>query len=349
MAQLLTANALFRDRELFIHDGSKLRRLRLSAPVQAFFFLCLVLLVAWSAYSAAQMIAGGSSSKMSSAAELRAQQIEKRQELLTAMLAGAELSSAQLAELEAAPQRSRNVDVRLTNAEQVQVAQAAAAARALDARYEHAAAELQKLGITPARLQDGGIGGPFESANKADPTFKQLFMSWKKLDTLQDGAIAVPSDKPVKTAAFTSGYGVRSDPFRGSAAMHPGIDLAGPYGTPIYATADGTVLRAGWNSGGYGNLIEIDHGRGIATRYGHLSQVLVQAGAHITRGQLIARMGSTGRSTGSHLHYEVRIDGRPVNPIPFMKSTDYLVAMQKNAGTHSMDTIALGGPSGGKR
>ena len=131
--------------------------------------------------------------------------------------------------------------------------------------------------------------------------------------------------------------------------MHPGIDLAAPYGTPVYATADGTVLRAGWNSGGYGNLVEIDHGRGIATRYGHLSQVLVQAGAHITRGQLIARMGSTGRSTGSHLHYEVRIDGRPVNPIPFMKSTDYLVAMQKNAGTHSMDTIALGGPSGGKR
>ena len=87
---------------------------------------------------------------------------------------------------------------------------------------------------------------------------------------LQSGAIAVPSDKPVKTAAFTSGYGVRSDPFRGGAAMHAGIDLAGPHGTPIYATADGTVTNAGWNSGGYGNLIKVDHGRGIETRYGHL-------------------------------------------------------------------------------
>ena len=89
--------------------------------------------------------------------------------------------------------------------------------------------------------------------------------------------IAIPSDKPVKASvAFTSGFGVRSDPFHAGAAMHPGIDLAGAYGTPIYATADGTVLRAGWNSGGYGNLVEIDHGRGITTRYGHMSAILVQ-------------------------------------------------------------------------
>ena len=191
------------------------------------------------------------------------------------------------------------------------------------------------------------VGGPFDG--NADPTFKQLFTSWKKLDNLASGAIAVPSDKPVKTAAFTSGYGVRSDPFRGGAAMHAGIDLAGPHGTPIYATADGTVTTAGWNSGGYGNLIKVDHGRGIETRYGHLAQMLVRDGQQVKRGQLIGRMGSTGRSTGNHLHYEVRIDGRAVNPIPFMKSTDYLVAMQRNAGSHSMDAIALGGPQGGKR
>ena len=159
----------------------------------------------------------------------------------------------------------------------------------------------------------------------------------------------MPSDKPVKTAAFTSGYGVRSDPFRGGAAMHAGIDLAGPHGTPIYATADGLVTTAKWNSGGYGNLIKVDHGRGIETRYGHLAQMLVRDGQQVKRGQLIGRMGSTGRSTGNHLHYEVRIDGRAVNPIPFMKSTDYLVAMQRSAGSHSMDTIALGGPNGGKR
>ncbi|MFL6755633.1 MAG: M23 family metallopeptidase, partial [Sphingomicrobium sp.] len=191
-----------------------------------------------------------------------------------------------------------------------------------------------------------GVGGPFESVGNA--SFKALFDSWKKLDQLQDGVIAVPSDKPIKmNVEFTSGFGVRSDPFHAGAAMHPGIDLAGSYGTPIYATADGTVLRAGWNSGGYGNLVEIDHGRGITTRYGHMSAILIRAGDHITRGQQIGRMGSTGRSTGNHLHYEVRIDGRAVNPIPFMKSTDYVLAMQRRSGAASMDAVALGGPNGG--
>ena len=109
------------------------------------------------------------------------------------------------------------------------------------------------------------------------------------------------------------------------------------------------MVRAGWNSGGYGNLVELDHGRGIATRYGHMSAILVQAGQHIMRGQQIGRMGSTGRSTGCHLHYEVRIDGRPVNPVPFMKATDYLMAMQRNTNTAPMEQVALGGPIDGKR
>ena len=128
--------------------------------------------------------------------------------------------------------------------------------------------------------------------------------------------------------------------------MHAGIDLAGPVGTPIHATADGIVVRAGWNSGGYGNLVEIDHGRGIITRYGHMSSMSVKSGARVSRGQVIGRMGSTGRSTGSHLHYEVRIDDRPVNPIPFMRSTDYLVAMKRAGNNPAMDAVALGGPGG---
>jgi murein DD-endopeptidase MepM/ murein hydrolase activator NlpD len=208
---------------------------------------------------------------------------------------------------------------------------------------------IAKLGYVDA-IGQGAQGGPFDSASQADPTFKSLFTSWKKLDNLADGAIAVPSEKPVRTAEFTSGYGTRTDPFRGGAARHQGIDLAAPIGTAIYATADGIVTAAGWNSGGYGNLIKVDHGRGIETRYGHLSAILVSPGQHVIRGQQIARMGSTGRSTGSHLHYEVRIDGSAVNPIPFMKSNDYLIAMQRNgAGTHSMDAVALGGPSSPKR
>ena len=208
-------------------------------------------------------------------------------------------------------------------------------------------ATLKRLGFYPAQGGTKAVGGPFDSAN-GDPTFKQLFNSWKKLDTLAGGAIAIPSDKPLRTAEFTSGFGVRSDPFRHGAAMHPGIDLAAPYGTPVYATADGTVLRSGWNSGGYGNLVEIDHGRGIVTRYGHMSKIIVGEGQHVTRGQQVGYVGSTGRSTGNHLHYEVRIDNSPVNPIPFMRSTDYLIAMKKAGNSSSLDQVALGGPAGGK-
>ena len=183
---------------------------------------------------------------------------------------------------------------------------------------------------------------PIQAASAAagDSRFHALFMSWKKADAVATpGAIAVPSSRPVSLATYTSGYGVRSDPFRGSAAMHAGIDLAAPVGTPIYATADGTVDRAEW-SGGYGNLVEIDHGKGLQTRFGHLSRILVHAGDHVTRGQVIALMGSTGRSTGSHLHYEVRIDGHAVNPVPFLQSADYVTAMEARTAAG----IALGGP-----
>jgi len=158
---------------------------------------------------------------------------------------------------------------------------------------------------------------------------------------VQQATIAIPSAEPVHGTAFTSGFGVRSDPFRGRAAMHPGVDLAGPLGTPIYATADGTVDRAEWNNGGYGNLVEIDHGHGIQTRYGHLTRYIVNIGEHVKKGQLIAYMGSTGRSTGSHLHYEVRIDGQAVNPIPFLQSTAVLASVQRRVAAQ---TTAMGGP-----
>jgi murein DD-endopeptidase MepM/ murein hydrolase activator NlpD len=309
----IATNNFFQTRDLFVHDGNHLRRLRLSAPVQMAMALAMVLLLAWSAYSAIrlfvmptpQSIAAAPAAvssdiaRLAAATEARVKQIEERQKLLAALLASGEVDADVIA----------------------------------------------RLGYTEALSGNGAKGGPFDSASQADPTFKSLFTSWKKLDNLADGAIAIPSEKPVRTAEFTSGYGTRTDPFQGRAARHQGIDLAAPVGTPIYATADGTVTEAAYNNGGYGNLIKLDHGRGIETRYAHLSRILVSPGQRIARGQVIGHMGSTGRSTGSHLHYEVRIDGRAVNPIPFMKSNDYLLAMQKKGGgTHSMDAVALGGP-----
>jgi len=304
MTQVLAATTgLFRDRDLFIHDGSKLRRFRVSAPLQAVFFIALLFLVGWAGYATARLLsqpnAVSAALNLPAATEARARMIEQRQALIEAALAGQKISPEQIA---AAAGGRLAKDGPLARVEQAQLEQAALVAKALDVRYQVTAAELKRLGITPARVgSNAGVGGPFESVG--NPSFKALFDSWKKLDQLQDGVIAVPSDKPVKVnVEFTSGFGVRSDPFRASAAMHPGIDLAGSYGTPVYATADGTVLRAGWNNGGYGNLVEVDHGRGITTRYGHLSGITVAAGQHVTRGQQIGRMGSTGRSTGNHLH-----------------------------------------------
>ena len=347
MTAAMAATTLFRDRDLFVHDGSKLRRFRVSAPIQAILFVVLLGLVSWASYATAQLVTrpAGSLASLSAATEARARQIEQRQALIEAALSGDHIDPRLVA---AAAGGRLAKDGPLARVEQQQIAQAALVAKALDVRYQVTTAELKRLGISPARVgTPQAVGGPFESAGNA--TFKALFNSWKKLDQLSDGVIAVPSEKPVKmNVSFTSGFGVRSDPFNTGAAMHPGIDLAGGYGTPIYATADGTVLRAGWNSGGYGNLVEGDHGRGITTRYGHMSAILVSAGEHVTPGQQIGRMGSTGRSTGNHLHYEVRIDGRAVNPIPFMKSTDYVLAMQRRSGAASMDQVALGGPSGGK-
>ena len=350
MTQVLAAaNNLFRDRDLFVHDGSKLRRFRVSAPAQAVLFAILLMLVAWASFATARLInpSGGQKlASLSAATEARARMIEQRQALIEAALSGQHIDAAMI---EAAAKSGRLAENGpLARVEQAQLQQAALVAKALDVRYQVTAAELKKLGLMPPQTGSEGVGGPFETAG--NPTFKALFNSWKKLDQLQDGVIAIPSDKPIRTAvSFSSGFGVRSDPFRGVAALHPGIDLSGPHGTPIYATAEGTVLRAGWNSGGYGNLIEIDHGRGISTRFGHLSAILIRAGDHITRGQLIGRMGSTGRSTGNHLHYEVRIDGRAVNPIPFMKSTDYVLAMQRRANAAPMESLAVGGPGGGDK
>ncbi|MCP4615650.1 MAG: M23 family metallopeptidase [Bradyrhizobium sp.] len=197
------------------------------------------------------------------------------------------------------------------------------------------------------------MGGPYEpvdndnasgsdaSAEAADAQFRALFVTWKKLDMLEQTVISIPSMQPVDKLTFTSNFGVRSDPFRGTAAMHAGVDIPGALGTPIYATADGVISHAG-RQGGYGNLVQINHGRGIETRYGHLSKILVADNSRVKRGQLIGLMGSTGRSTGSHLHYEVRVDGKAVNPIPFLQTGEYLVAVQ--------DRVAggVGGPASNK-
>lgn len=216
---------------------------------------------------------------------------------------------------------------------------------AAQAKLRDTQALIRRLGLDPSRFvassdwngATAGVGGPYIPVSAdAEPRFKDLFLSWKKLNAMQSAVASIPAFMPVKDYRYTSGFGVRYDPFNGGAAMHAGTDMAGTMGEPIYAAASGTVLQAG-RSGGYGNLVELSHGKGIDTRYGHLSAILVKAGDRVTQGQLIARMGSTGRSTGTHLHYEVRIDGHAVNPRPFLEASGYVLAAQASGQVMTAD------------
>lgn len=160
-----------------------------------------------------------------------------------------------------------------------------------------------------------------------DEEFRRLFSSWQSGDKPTSiagtairttGRTAIPSRNPLASAALTSGFGMRTHPVLGGRRGHKGIDLASPTGTPIYAPADGTVSKAEWFSS-YGLYVSLEHGADIQTRYGHMSRLNVAPGQQVRKGDIIGYVGSTGRSTGPHLHYEVRIAGAAVNPLPYMR------------------------------
>lgn len=174
-------------------------------------------------------------------------------------------------------------------------------------------------------------------AQGGDEDFRKLFSGWKSMDngqlvlapatklasapsaaTYRPTSVSIPSRMPVSGAALTSGFGMRWHPVIGGRHQHKGVDLAEPVGSPVYATADGMVSRADWFSS-YGLFISLEHGGNIQTRYGHLSRLNVAAGQAVHKGDLIGYVGTTGRSTGPHLHYEVRIAGVAVNPIPYLQ------------------------------
>jgi murein DD-endopeptidase MepM/ murein hydrolase activator NlpD len=183
---------------------------------------------------------------------------------------------------------------------------------------------LADVGIDPDKRNDPAIGGPFVSyrlSPNASPFEKQVYrinVARAQLERLTRTVVAVPLRKPVEGEIdTTSSFGVRIDPFLGRPAMHTGLDFRGDTGEAIRVTAGGMVVSAGW-SGGYGRMVEVDHGNGLSTRYGHMSEIDVKLGQVLKVGQTVGRMGSTGRSTGPHLHYETRIDGEAVDPQKFL-------------------------------
>ncbi|MGY8973441.1 MAG: M23 family metallopeptidase [Sphingomonadales bacterium] len=156
-----------------------------------------------------------------------------------------------------------------------------------------------------------------------DAQFQQLFAKWDELDRTTPAAarVSVPSRMPLDDTRLTSDYGMRTHPVLGGRRSHKGVDLSAPTGTPIYATADGYISKAEWFSS-YGKYVSIEHGANLQTRFAHMSDIAVTAGSRVKKGDIIGYVGSTGRSTGPHLHYEVRIDGKAVNPVPYMVESE---------------------------
>ncbi len=175
------------------------------------------------------------------------------------------------------------------------------------------------------RAIGGGRGGPLlpERSSVLKNQETELYYNLRRMMVLNDVVNALPLAEPLRHNSYrqTSSFGSRVDPFKGRTAFHSGLDLAGVQNAKVYATNDGKVAFAGWKSA-YGNMVDIKHPYGISTRYGHLARVLVQPDQYVKKGQVIGIQGSTGRSTGYHLHYEVRLNGTPVNPKKFLKEGD---------------------------
>lgn len=201
-----------------------------------------------------------------------------------------------------------------------------------------------------ANAANADIAAPLRAAQASnastsgseDEQFRKLFSSWQNFEETGSAALAasspksplsaaaraaagisgpfsIPSRTPLDGVKLTSSFGMRTHPVLGGARAHKGIDLAAPVGTPIYATADGVVGKASW-FGGYGLYVQLEHGNNLETRYGHMSRLNVAEGQTVRKGEVIGYVGSTGRSTGPHLHYEVRVAGAAVNPLPYMQS-----------------------------
>jgi murein DD-endopeptidase MepM/ murein hydrolase activator NlpD len=180
------------------------------------------------------------------------------------------------------------------------------------------------VGTAAANSATGGPYVPVKTPQSGASAFeRQLYrinFARAQVEQYNHTLVAVPVRKPVfGEVDMSSPFGMRMDPFMKGPAIHTGIDLRGDKGDPVRVTANGTVSIAGWN-GGYGNMVEVDHGNGFATRYGHMSEIDVKVGQAVRIGQTLGKIGSTGRSTGPHLHYETRIDGEPVDPQKFLRA-----------------------------
>jgi murein DD-endopeptidase MepM/ murein hydrolase activator NlpD len=218
----------------------------------------------------------------------------------------------------------------LARIDAVQTEAVHAIAGAATAKAERIADIVSDLGIKLPKPETAGadgaildaVGGPYLPLTSSEALASALAdaeVAFGALGSLRSAVTRIPLSAPLRDASMSSNFGSRTDPFLGSAAFHAGIDYRSPSGRRVVATAAGRVIAAG-RAGGYGNMVEIDHGKGLTTRYAHLSRIDVSVGDTVAAGDLVGRVGSTGRSTGPHLHYETRVGGTAVNPLRYLEA-----------------------------
>lgn len=370
---------LFPDHELHIRSGGKLRFFRISSKLQiriisiaalgAFAWLAITLvMVGLQVKGASDRIALDQREQEVTETEARVAayrgtveeqvaRVERRQAVLDALVRRhfgnieVDENEAETAEgAETADESSAAIPEAavLRTLERQQVAFARALRAAVEARTQQTAEAIREFGLDPRVMSRRAQGGPLIPIRTAmtldgaiDDEIADLEIALNRLAVMELSLRAIPSAKPTAYGAMTSPFGLRRDPFTRARAMHNGIDFRGSHGQGILATGPGRVRFAGWQ-GGYGRTIEIDHGAGVVTRYAHLSGINVSVGDRVDRGDRIGRMGSSGRSTATHLHYEVRINGRAVNPRPLLEADRDVLEIQSVAGRRNGDSVERG-------
>jgi murein DD-endopeptidase MepM/ murein hydrolase activator NlpD len=267
--------------------------------------------------------------------------IDESRDSLSALPLEAPLTTASVMETEDNLDPSARLALVNRSLDRIETTQAEALA-AVDRVAERSASRdgaiVAETGLDPAKLSlprgHGGVGGPYipaqidQEALALDPALTRVMGDVATAERLKALLSFVPLRMPLSgDPSLTSSFGYRVDPFLGRLALHPGVDLAEAYGAEIRAAATGRVVHAG-PAGGYGIMVEIDHGNGLATRYAHMSETLVEEGQEVGKGAVLGRLGSTGRSTGPHLHYEVRVDGEPVDPERYLRAGADLAAAE---------------------
>lgn len=353
----------FADREIAVRSRGQVRSVRLSSRWQILFAaLAAVLFLAWASVTVMAVlthyragdearalmarearVASSEQRLTSHGADLEAvtSDLQRRQAFLEAMLDSLPEDAAASEPAATAPDGARIDRISaaipaaapLAGIEARQLAVVDRLTRYADRRAQNAANALRSLGLDPAAMMRQAdreaMGGPLErlatsADGTVDPRFARLGLSISRMAALENGLTQVPHLEPASLKYISSGFGYRHDPFTGEAAMHKGLDFRGPLGAPIHAAAAGRVSFVGQKAG-YGLTVEITHGNGLLTRYAHMSRFAARHGQAVRPGDIIGAIGSTGRSTGPHLHFEVRLHDVAVNPRKFLETAPHVL------------------------